>query len=99
MGYDMGEITQMADYVTQVQHDHEHDRRKGELRRETDRIDRLRLDCDELRVIVVGQRGDNGLSSKVAVLTGAVTRFERLLWLIGGLTVSTIVGVVVRGMS
>lgn len=95
-GYHMGDITQMADYVTREQHDYAHDERRHELRRESDRIDRLRLDCDELRVIVVGKTGANGLSSKVSHLTGAVSRFERILYWIGMLMASTVVGVVAR---
>jgi hypothetical protein len=89
-------VSNLSDYVTAVEHDRAHNERRVEIRREADRIDRLRLDCDDLRVIVIGKTGANGLSSKVAFLTGAITRFERLLWILGGLLVSTIVGVVVR---
>ena len=92
----MADIHELAQYVTQVDHTHEHDRRKGELRRESDRIDRLRVDCDDLRIIVVGKTGANGLSSKVEHLTGAVSRFERILYWIGALSATTVVGVLAR---
>jgi len=76
-------VTEISKYVTQVEHESAHKERRHELRRESDRIDRLRLETDELKRIVVGGDGKNGLKSIVALHGALLSRIERLLWAAG----------------
>ena len=89
-------ITSLADYVTQTEHESGRAEQRHLLRRESDRIDRLRLDVDSLSVTVIGEHGTNGLKSVVGRHEVILPRIERVIWIVFASAVG-IVAWLVRG--
>ena len=56
--------------------------RRSDIRREADHRIKLALEHEQLREVVVGRSGDNGLSSRVRILEGAMHRTERIRWML-----------------
>jgi len=81
-------VTEIGTFVTVERHEHAQKERRSELRREADRVDRLRLDHEELRRIVIGVDGRNGLKSTVALHGALLSRIERLLWASGAVVLA-----------
>jgi len=93
-------VTPLAEYVRRGDMEAalstERQERRKEVRRECDRV---RAELLQLREVVVGKRGDNGLSSRVLVLEGSVGRVERVGWVLFGLMMSGLTGVAVKAFG
>ena len=63
--------------------------RRADIRRQDDRIMHVEAEQARHRTILVGERGDNGLTSRVSMLEASDRRRERLYWILA----TAIVGV------